>query len=189
MEAGLGVSSDVRAVLLVGLSGAGKSSVGPLVAARLGWDFVDLDTEIESAAGQTVSEIFASEGEAGFRHREREATERVSFRKSVVIATGGGWVQDPSNWASLGKGILSVYLRVSASTALARIGGERFTRPLLSVPQPEKVLQKLLEARERGYMQANHTVSVDIMSPDEVSDYIVALASGTEGDQDSHPNE
>jgi len=77
-------------VVLVGFMGAGKSTVGPLVAQRLAWTFLDLDDDIEAAAGRTVPEIFATDGEAAFRAAERAAAERAGRRERLVLATGGG---------------------------------------------------------------------------------------------------
>lgn len=172
----------MRFVVLVGLPGAGKSTVGPLVAQRLGWRFVDLDAEIARAAGRPIAEIFTTEGEGGFRAREREATVRIASASPAVVATGGGWMVDARNRDALGAGVLSVYLRISPRTAVARMGAELTLRPLLRTPDPVATLTDLLERRESSYLQANHTLTVDSMRPADVVTTIVALATGPIGD-------
>ncbi len=178
-------------MVLVGLPGAGKSTVGPLVAARLGpsWRFVDLDTEIERRAGHSVAQIFAAEGEAAFRRLEREETVHVVNERrqarhrgdgavaGLVLAPGGGWMLDPANLDVLGADVQTVYLRVSAESALHRMSAAAASRPLLATPDPLTALQRLLAARETVYLQANHTVAVELMSPESVADSIVALVS------------
>lgn len=172
----------VRFIVLVGLPGAGKSTVGPLVARGLGWRFVDLDAAIAASAGCSVPEIFATEGEPGFRARERAATREAATAPPAVIAAGGGWMVDRGNRALLGAGVLSVYLRVSPALALARMGVAAADRPLLRTPDPAQTLTELLARRESSYLQANHTLAVDSMPADAVAATIIALATGPEGD-------
>jgi shikimate kinase len=172
----------IRRVVLVGLPGAGKSSVGAMVADRLGWRFVDLDREIERASGASVAEIFARKGEAHFRQLEREATLAIAGSDRVVVAPGGGWSLDRSNPAALGPGSLVVYLRVSPEVAMARMAGSAGVRPLLAGPEPLRRLEELLAVRESAYMQANHTLSVDSLDADQVAESIVALATGSRPD-------
>lgn len=165
-------------IVLVGLPGAGKSTVGPLVADALGWAFVDLDAEIVKTAGRPVPEIFVSEGEEGFRRRERGATLAMAGWEGLVLAPGGGWILDPRNLEALGAKTLVVHLHVSPEVAAARIGPSGASRPLLAGPDPVSRLHELAATREPVYLQANHTVSVDLLSPDAVASYIVALATG-----------
>lgn len=169
-------------IVLVGLPGSGKSTVGALVATAMRWEFVDLDVEIAREAGMTIPEIFAAEGEEGFRSREHGVTERFRGRERVVIAPGGGWVLDPSNRDALGAGSLVVYLQIRPATAAARLADSAEPRPLLEGPEPLQRLKFLLAARESAYLQANHTVTVDSMSSAAVASLIVALASGGGGD-------
>lgn len=173
-----------RVLLLLGLPGAGKSSVGPLVAERLGWRFVDLDRSIEREAGRSIAVLFADEGESAFRARERAATVALSREKhdGLVLAPGGGWIEDSANLGALGSGVCSVYLRVSPRVALARLSASREIRPLLEVPEPRIKLEELLASREPSYLLSSHTVSVDLLTVVEVADSIVALASGSGGD-------
>jgi len=175
-----------RCVVLLGLPGAGKSSAGQLAATRLGWAFTDLDTEIERAARMPVAEIFAKEGESGFRVRETEATRAVAAMAArgerLLLAPGGGWIEDPQNLGLLGPGIVSVYLRVSPLIAVGRMGEAAEARPLIAGARTADHLKHLLRRRESLYLQANHTVNVDSMSLEQVADSIVALASGSDPD-------
>jgi shikimate kinase len=172
-----------RVIVLVGLPGAGKSTVGRLVAERLGWAFVDLDRVIEAEAGMPVAAIFASEGEEGFRARERAVTRRIALQDGpLVLAPGGGWAEDRANLDSLGANAVSVHLRVSVPVALARLAGSHEVRPLLGGPDPAFRLEELRRRREPTYLQSNHTISVDSFTPDEVATSIVAIASGSGGD-------
>lgn len=168
---------EPRIILLVGLPGAGKSTVGPLVARALGLPFVDLDQAIERAAGVSVAEVFEREGEGGFRRREGEATRSLSG--AMVLAPGGGWLEDPRNRQALSGGVLSVYLRIDPEVALQRLSAPGSpVRPLLEGPEPLQRLRGLLARREAAYLQSDHTVMVDSMSPEEVASSIVAIASG-----------
>ncbi|WKW13034.1 shikimate kinase [Pseudogemmatithrix spongiicola] len=171
-------------IVLVGLSGAGKSTVGPLVCAQLDaagehdWGFVDLDAEIEAKAGRTIPEIFARQGEAAFRKLERAVSREVAASGRIVVATGGGWIELKDAVAEMLHRSIAVYLQVSPEVAAARISAQGGGRPLVGGPNPLEKLRELLARRERLYLQSQHTVSVDSMSPDEVASYIVALATG-----------
>ncbi len=168
--------STIARIVLVGLPGAGKSTVGAMVAERLGWRFVDLDAAIERTAGRSVPEIFAREGETGFRARERLATQELAASPHTVISPGAGWMVDPVNREILGTGTVVVHLAVSPVVAAARLADAPGSRPLLAGGDPVRALENLLVAREATYLQANHTVTVDSMTPDEVASIIVALA-------------
>lgn len=173
-----------RQIILLGLPGAGKSTAGALAAERLGWTFIDLDAAIEREAGMSVTEIFAREGEAGFRAREVKCTRSIAVGQvgRSVIAPGGGWVEDPANLRLFGAGAVSVYLRVSPLVALGRLGESAASRPLIAGARTAEQLNQILRRRETSYLQANHTVDVDSMTPAEVADSIVALASGFPAD-------
>lgn len=165
--------------MLVGLPGAGKSTVGPLVAARLGWRFVDLDGAIAHRAGLPVTEIFATGGEATFRRLEREETATLAGERDLVLAPGGGWMLDPANRQLFRELTLTVYLRISPATAMVRLEREVGSRPLLAGPNPLGSIERLLAVREAAYLQANHQLAVDSMTPSEIADTIVALATGS----------
>ena len=166
-------------LVLLGLPGAGKSTVGPIVARALGRRFVDLDAEIERREGRSVAAIFGEMGEAEFRRLEGRVTAELLApdQPPMVLAPGGGWVEDPANRARLRDGVMSVYIRVTPAVALARMGEAAATRPLLAGGQAKEKLDRILERREALYMQSQHTVSADSMTPDQVASSIVALAS------------
>lgn len=172
------VVASPRHLVLLGLPGAGKSTVGPLVARALGRGFVDLDHEIERRDGRSVAMIFAALGEGAFRALESEMTAELlaKGRPPIVLAPGGGWVEDPAHRALLGSVATAVYLRVSPAVAVARMGPATEVRPLLAGGDAERKLVEVLARREAMYVLSQHTVSVDSMTPSEVASSIVALA-------------
>lgn len=178
------MSPVVTHIVLVGLPGAGKSTVGREVAARLGRPFVDLDAEIERREGRAVGEIFAERGEGYFRERERAVTEELigAMAEPVVLATGGGWVTNEGVVAHFrGRGRI-MYLVVSPERALARLGADRGARPLLAGPDPLAALHRLLEAREALYTAAaDDVLPTDLLDLQQVADMVAELASGFEG--------
>jgi shikimate kinase len=152
-------------VVLVGFMGAGKSTVGPLVARRLGWTFLDLDDDIEAADGRTVPEIFASDGEAAFRAAERAAAERACARERLVLATGGGAFTVPETRRVLQQGALTVWLRCTLEALLARIPTDG-SRPLAA---NRATIGPLLAGREPSYALADLTVDTTHSAPAEVA--------------------
>ncbi len=164
-------------IVLVGIPGAGKSTVGREVAARLQWPFVDLDEEIEAREGMRVREIFATRGEAHFRALEREATERLARAETpTVVAPGGGWIAVPGLVALVRPPARLIWLQVSPARAMKRLGDGVGRRPLLSGSDPLAALTSILTAREPFYLQADHTVSVEMMTLFEAVEHILALA-------------
>jgi shikimate kinase len=146
-----------RGIVLVGLMGAGKSSVGRRLAARLGIPFVDSDTEIEASAGCTISEIFARHGEAAFRDGERRVIARLLEMPAQVMATGGGAFMDPATRQAIGRHAVSVWLRAELDVLVRRCS-RRGGRPLLDQGDPGAVLAKLIEARYPVYAEADIVV-------------------------------
>jgi shikimate kinase len=166
--------------VLVGLPGAGKTTVGRQAAARLGWPFVDLDEVIERREGRTVAELFAERGEAYFRERELAATgELRGAHVPSVVAPGGGWVTVPGAVALLRPPGRIIHLAVSPERALARLGrAARRTRPLLRRPDPLAALESLLAARRQAYEAcADFVVGTDLLTVQQVTDAVVELAS------------
>jgi shikimate kinase len=166
----------MRPLFLVGFMGAGKTTVGHLLAAELSRPFIDLDTVIEERTGRSIAELFAEEGEEGFRDAEREALEEVADLDSVVVACGGGIVTD-----ALSREVLSgagdvVYLEVDADSALARVGGELTSRPLLRGADPAGAAA-LLGLRELLYEEvADFSVDTVGLRPEQVAERIAAWA-------------
>ncbi len=155
------------------MMGAGKSTVGRRLASRLGVRFVDTDAEIERAAGRSVKEIFAGEGEEAFRAREREAVGAL-LDSGAVVALGGGAIAQPELRRLLsGHGVV-VHLRLSPRTALARVG-DADERPLLAGLSPDERLERLtrlLEERAPAYAAADFAVDTDALGADEVVERI-----------------
>ncbi len=158
-----------RSVWLVGLSGAGKSAVGPLLAHRMGYEFIDLDAVVEALAGQTIPEIFRAGGEAGFRELEAEATRLAASRRGVVVATGGGWMARSDIQRSW-EGSVRVWLRVGPETAIHRLTrpGEP-ERPLLQGDEPRRALERQLRQRRAAYAEAEHAVDTEGVEPARVA--------------------
>jgi shikimate kinase len=146
-----------RGIVLVGLMGAGKSSIGRRLAARLGVPFVDTDSEIEASAGCTISEIFARHGEAAFRDGERRVIARLLEMPAQVMATGGGAFMDPETRAAVKRHGISVWLRAELEVLVRRCA-RRGGRPLLDQGDPATVLGKLMEARYPVYAEADIVV-------------------------------
>jgi shikimate kinase len=172
------------AAILIGPPGAGKSTVGPLLAARLAVAFADTDSQVEATAGKPVSEVFIEDGEEAFRALERDAVASAVAAHRGVLGLGGGAIMDPGTRAVL-AGQLVVYLETGFAEAAKRVGLDR-PRPLLA-GNPRAQLRALLEQRLPVYQQlATITVSTDHRAPDAIADDIAArLAAGDSGAGDS----
>ncbi len=168
-------------LILVGLPGAGKSTVGRQVASKIGRRFLDFDVEIERREHLSIAEIFATKGEAYFRALERALTEELITAPAMIVAPGGGWIANPGCFDLIRARSVMVYLEVRPERAIARMGQGVNRRPLLTRPDPTAEIKQLLEARKSLYLQANHTVSTDSMSRKEVVHRLVALATGGQG--------
>ena len=165
-------------MVLVGLPGAGKSTIGRRVARELAVPFLDLDAEIERLEGRAIAEIFAGSGEAYFRERERAVTASLRERPPMVVAPGGGWVTDPANPALLRPPARIIYLRVSPKLAVRRMGAGVQRRPLLAGPDPVRALERLLAEREAAYAMADATVQTDDLSKPKIAAAIRAAVAG-----------
>ncbi|HEY6432064.1 MAG TPA: 3-dehydroquinate synthase [Acetobacteraceae bacterium] len=143
-----------RSIVLVGLMGAGKTSIGRRLAARLGLPFRDADTEIELAAGCTIPEIFARYGEREFREGERRVIRRLLAGAPMVLAFGGGAYMDPDTRAAARAEAVTVWLRCPLPTLVRRVAG-RDHRPLLSGGDPAEILDRLLDHRSPFYAEAD----------------------------------
>jgi shikimate kinase len=141
-----------RNIFLVGLMGAGKTTIGRQLARTLGYEFVDSDHEIEQRTGADIPWIFDIEGEAGFRERERTVIDELTQRQGIVLATGGGAVLDPANRRHLMSRGLVVYLRASVKHLFKRTALDR-NRPLLQTDDPHQRLQQLLDERDPLYRE------------------------------------
>ncbi|HET6282304.1 MAG TPA: shikimate kinase [Polyangia bacterium] len=163
-----------RPIFLIGFMATGKSTVGRLVAAHRGWQFVDLDDAIVAAAGHSVAEIFAREGEPGWRRREAEAVRQACQRTETVIATGGGAACREDNLRAMLDVGSVVALSATPAEVLRRTGGAS-GRPLLDhTADPATAAAALLVAREPFYARAHHTVDTVGKTAEEVAAQVLA---------------
>jgi shikimate kinase len=164
-----------RHIVLVGLSGAGKTTVGRLVAGQLGGPFVDLDEEVGRRYGKSVRRIFAEDGEPAFRAHESACAGAVFAKRPVILATGGGYFESAANRSVARAAGLVIFLVVGIDAAVARVAGGA-DRPLVSGVDPAARLRELLERRESGYLEADHTVVTDGRTPEAVAAEGTSLA-------------
>jgi shikimate kinase len=165
-------------LILIGLPGCGKSTVGKAVAERLGRAFLDFDQEIERRQGKTIAEIFGEKGEGAFRELERLLSEELRELGNMILAPGGGWVTKPDAVRLLRPPSRLVYLRVRPETALKRLGAERNTRPLLMRPDPLAEIRRLLQTRQAAYESADHVIEAELLGVEEVIKRVSSLAQG-----------
>ena len=159
-------------IVLTGFMGTGKSVVGRRLAQRLALPFVDLDDAIEASADMRIPEIFASEGESGFRRKEREIIAGLANRDSCVVATGGGAVLDPENLRNLRNGATLVCLMAKPAVILHRLRDDA-GRPLLQSPDRLTRICELLEQRASAYAQADLTIDTSATGVEEIVDRII----------------
>lgn len=162
-----------RPVVLVGLMGAGKTTVGRRLATRFGAPFVDSDSEIEAAAGYSVQDIFDKYGEAAFREGERKVMLRLLKEPAQIIATGGGAFMDPSTRQMIADNGISVWLKAELPVLLERVS-RRNHRPLLKTGDPEQILGRLIKERYPVYAEADIVVESAHDPHSVVVDKIVA---------------
>lgn len=161
-------------LVLIGLPGAGKSTVGMIVAEKLGRTYLDFDAEIERRQGMPIAQIFGERGEAAFRELERKLTEEVKEFGNMVLAPGGGWITIPEVVGLLRPPAKLIYLRVRPETALKRLAGESVIRPLVNRPDPLGELTKLFEERRNLYQAADVEVGTEMHTPQQVADEIIS---------------
>jgi shikimate kinase len=166
-------------VVLVGLPGSGKTTVGQGVATALGRPFLDLDREIERREGMSIAQIFGERGEYVFRQLEQKLTEELKDIGGMILSPGGGWIASPENVSLLRPRARFIYLRVRLETAIKRLGPERATRPLLIRPDPLGELRRLYEARKAAYEAADDSVDTERLSSQQVVDAVTELIRRT----------
>ena len=164
-------SAGERNLVLTGFMGTGKTTVGRILAERLGRDFVDTDEVIESRAGP-IQEIFERHGEAAFRQLERDAARELAGRRGLVIATGGRMMLDPECAACLEPVSDVVCLTAGADTVIERVG-DPARRPLLDVPDAPRRVRELMAARAEGYGRFP-AVDTEGRGPEQVADAVMA---------------
>ncbi|HSJ26091.1 MAG TPA: shikimate kinase [Longimicrobiales bacterium] len=147
--------------------------MGPLVARRLGWEFIDVDDAIVAQTGSTVAQLFRDHGEAAFRQLEAELTAGLSSRHHVVLSPGGGWAAQPGSLENLPAGTATIWLRVSPEEALRRLGGSPVERPLLAGADPLGALRSLAEQRTERYTQADLVIDVEDRAATDITGQII----------------
>ncbi len=169
-----------RPVVLIGLMGAGKTSVGRVLAHDLGLEFADADNEIEKAAGMSVTEIFDKHGQEYFRKGERRVIRRLLGKGAQILATGGGAFMDEKTRKLIKETGISVWLKADLDVLMRRVM-RRNTRPLLQTDDPEAVMKSLLDERYPVYSEADITVqSRDVPHQVIVDEIIKALGERSE---------
>lgn len=162
-----------KPIVLIGMMGAGKTSVGRQLALKLALPFMDADHEIEAAAQATITEIFARDGEAVFRSGERRVIARLLDGPVCVLATGGGAFMNPETRAKIRERAISVWLRADLDLLTRRVGRRR-DRPLLQEGEPREVLARLLALRSPVYAEADLVVDSGEQTPEQVADAVIA---------------
>jgi len=166
-----------RSIVLIGLMGAGKTAIGRRLATRLGLDFTDADTEIERAAGTSISDIFTSHGEEHFRAGEEKVITRLLKNGSQVLATGGGAYMNDETRKNIRRRGISVWLKADLDILLERVR-RRDNRPLLKEGNPEEIMRRLMDERYPVYADAEITVQSRNVTHDViVGEIISALAA------------
>jgi shikimate kinase len=169
-----------RHIVLVGLPGAGKTTVGRLAAERLQAAFVDIDAVLVRREGKPIAMLFAERGEAAFRELERKEMDATLAGAPAVVASGGGWAAQPGAVAGATAQALIVYLRARPETAAQRAAPEG-TRPLLIGEDPVDRMRQLSRERERAYSQADATLDTDRQPPERLAAEVVRLAQSRAG--------
>jgi shikimate kinase len=174
-EARITAALGARSVVLVGIMGAGKSTIGRRLSSRLGMPFLDADAEIEAAAGMSIPDIFESRGEPDFRDGEVRVIARLLDSGPAVLATGGGALMRKETRDRIREQAVSIWLKADAEVVMRRVK-RRTDRPLLQTADPESTVERLIKEREPLYQQADLTVwSRDVPHEKIVDECIQAL--------------
>ncbi|HEV2513747.1 MAG TPA: shikimate kinase [Devosia sp.] len=161
-----------RPIVLIGMMGAGKTTVGRRLAARLGRHFVDSDEEVEKAAGMTIEDIFRTHGEADFRAGEVKVIARLLKDHNIVLGTGGGAFINPETRALVKDAAISVWIKADFELLFQRVS-RRSNRPLLKTANPRETLQKLIEVRYPVYAEADVTIVSRDVPQDQVASEVI----------------
>jgi shikimate kinase len=181
-EAEITAALGTRSIVLVGMMGAGKSTIGRRLSARLGLPFLDADTEIEAAAGMSIPDIFETHGEPHFRDGEARVIARLLDGGSVVLATGGGAFMREETRSRIGSKAVSIWLKADADIIMRRVR-RRADRPLLQTADPAATVERLIGEREPVYQHADITIwSRDVPHDKIVDECIDALYARLCGD-------
>ena len=171
---------------LVGMMGCGKSTAGRHLAEQLGYRFLDADSSIEQVAGRSIPELFASEGEAGFRDLEAAVLNQIASWHSLVVATGGGVVTRPENWGQMQQGVV-IWLDAPDALLLERLSADPTPRPLMQSEDPAQRLAELMGQRRPLYAQADLHIVQDGRPPDQVAEQILEALPGVLKERSAAP--
>lgn len=169
------IIDEAKNIVLIGLMGSGKSTIGRTIAKKLGRRFIDTDRYIERKAGKTIPDLFKEDGEIAFRTLERETVKKLSQYVGIVIATGGGIIKDPENFKHLKQSGWIIALYASPDTLYKRISGKRIRPLLLEQEDPVKALENIFNERKSMYAQADFQVNTEDKEIDEIADEIISL--------------
>jgi shikimate kinase len=161
-------------IYLIGFMGTGKSTVGKLIAERLGMEFIDTDAMVEAKAGMTISQIFEEFEEEAFRKLETEVLQVVTERQNLVVSTGGGIVVTKGNMELMKKEGKLITLMASPEQIFERIKDDK-GRPLLDVESPLDEIKKLIYERAPFYINVDHIIETSELTPEEAADEIIKL--------------
>ncbi len=164
--------ADGRPIVLIGMMGAGKTTVGRRLAARLGRHFVDSDEEIEKAAGMSIEDIFRTRGEADFRAGEVRVIARLLKDRGIVLGTGGGAFMNAETRTLIKASAISVWIKADFELLFQRVS-RRSNRPLLKTANPRETLMKLIEQRYPTYAEADVTVVSSDVPQDQVASEVI----------------
>ena len=162
----------MKNIVLVGMMGAGKTTVGELLATKLNRELKDIDRVIEQEQKKSIIEIFTDDGEEVFRKLESETIEKFSNMSDLIISTGGGALEKANNLSNLQKNGIIIYLKADIEELFKRVKNET-QRPLLKEQDPLEVIKKLIKKREKFYLMADITIITDNKSPEKITEEII----------------
>lgn len=162
----------MKNIVLVGMMGAGKTTIGELLATKLNRELKDIDRVIEQEQKKSIIEIFTNDGEEAFRQLESETIEKFSNMSNLIISTGGGALEKANNLSNLQKNGIIIYLKADIEELFKRVKNET-QRPLLKEQDPLEVIKKLIKKREKFYLMANITIITDNKSPEKITEEII----------------
>lgn len=162
----------MKNIVLVGMMGAGKTTIGELLATKLNRELKDIDRVIEQEQKKSIIEIFTNDGEEAFRQLESETIEKFSNMSDLIISTGGGALEKANNLSNLQKNGIIIYLKADIEELFKRVKNET-QRPLLKEQDPLEVIKKLIKKREKFYLMADITIITDNKSPEKITEEII----------------
>ena len=171
----------MKHLVLVGLPGSGKTTVGRAAAERAQLPFLDFDEEIERRTGLTPAEFFRERGEAAFREEELALSRELVGRHTIVVSPGGGWITQAAARDVLRPHATVIYLKVSPRTAARRLGQSVSLRPLLAAGDPVAALERLLGPRGALYESADQTLDTEVMDLKQLTERVAELARLAQG--------